>query len=158
MKYLPLLLLIVAVTACVGLPGCGAAPAQVSVQLEQEKEPITFIRDHAAGVEVARQEGKPTLIFFSVPGNIGSQLMIETTFCDEEIKRLAERFVCILVDASQELKLCESLNIVSFPTILLVNTESSEVRRLVGKQTSDQLAVQMHVVLQTRALRSVTAR
>ena len=81
---------------------------------------------------------------------------METTFRDDEIKRLAERFVCIHVDGAQESELCESLEISCFPTIILSNANGAEVRRLVGGQTSDQLALQMHVILQATALRSQT--
>ena len=155
-KYQYFLLLIV-VIACPLLSGCGGSvPAQVVRQVENE--PLSFVLDHTAGLETARQERKPTLIFFSIPNNVGSLRMLETTFRDDEIKSLAERFVCILIDGAQESKLCESLAISSFPTIILSNANGSEVRRLIGGQTPDQLAVQMHVVLQATAMRpQVTA-
>jgi thioredoxin-related protein len=157
-KHRHLLLLIVVVAACSVFSGCsGAVPAQVFHQAEEKEAPIPFINDHATGLESARQEHKPTLAFFSVPDNAGSQRMMETTFCDEEVKRLAERFVCIHVDGSQELLLCQSLEISSFPTIVLFDINGREIRRLIGKQTPDQLAVQMHVVLQATALRPQTS-
>ena len=109
--------------------------------------------DHAAGMELARQKRQPTLAFFSVPDNVGSQRMLDTTFSDNEIKQLAERLICIHVDGSQETALCETLGITSFPTIILSNASGMEVRRLIGRQTSDQLAVQIHVLLQATALR-----
>ena len=152
-----ILFLIAVITACAGLSGCGSVvPAQIVLQTEKPEEPISFLHDHKGGLEIARQERKPMLVFFSVPNNVGSQRMLETTFRDDEIKRLAERFVCIHVDGSQESDLCESLEVSSFPTILLANTSGAEVRRLTGGQTPDQLAVQMHVVLQTTALRPQT--
>ena len=154
MKYRHILLFIVAVTACSCLSGCGGVvPAQILRQTETKEEPLSFTVDHAAGLETARQERKPTLVFFSVPNNVGSQRMLETTFCDDEIKSLAEKFICIHIDGSQESRLCESLAITSFPTIILSNTVGAEVRRLIGGQTPEQLAVQMHVVLQATALR-----
>ena len=153
-EYRHILLFIIAVTVCSGLSGCGGdVPAQIVWQTETKVTPLSFMFDHAAGLETARQERKPTLIFFSVPKNVGSQRMLETTFCDDEIKSLAERFVCIHVDGSQESELCESLAITSFPTIILFNIGGAEVRRLIGGQTPEQLAVQMHVVLQATALR-----
>ena len=153
-KYQYSLLLVIVAIACSGLLGCGgAAPTQIVSPIEIKEESLPFTHDHAAGLETARQERKPMLIFFSVPNNVGSQRMLDTTFRDDEIKSLAERFVCIHIDGSQELGLCESLEITSFPTIILSNTGGAEVRRLVGGQTPDQLAVQMHVVLQATALR-----
>ena len=158
MKYLYILLLITTTTACLGMSGCGGGGlAQPPQPVEEQKMSIAFLSDHSAGLEFARQERKPTLLFFFVPDNLGSQRMMETTFADNEIKRLAEKLVCILVDGSQETALCESLNITSFPTIILSNANGMEVRRLVGRQTPDQLAVQIHVLLQATALRPQTA-
>ena len=154
MKYRYILLLIAILTACSVFSGCGGKVVSHTIPQTKEKEqPISFLHNHAAGLEIARQERKPMLIFFSVPDNVGSQRMLETTFCDDEIKRLAEWLVCIHVDGSEESALCESLGISSFPTIILSNTNGMEVRRLIGRQTPDQLAVQIHVVLQATALR-----
>ena len=156
-KYQYILFLMVAVMFCSCFSGCGEGkPASIVSQIEEIQQPISFLYDHAVGLEVARQERKPTLVFFSVPDSVGSQRMLETTFRDDEIKRLAEWLVCIHVDGSQESALCESLGISSFPTIILSNANGAEVRRLVGRQTPDQLAVQIHILLQVMALRPQT--
>jgi hypothetical protein len=114
------------------------------------------MHDHEAGLALARQKRKPTLVFFSVPDSVGSQRMLNTTFSDDEIKRLSKRLICIHVDGSQETDLCEALGISSFPTIILSNASGIEVRRLVGRQTPEELAVQIHVLLQATAHRSQT--
>jgi len=153
MKYPHILLFVLAIT-CSGLMGCSSGTsAQIVPQMEGLTQPIPFLHDHATGLKTARQEKKPTLIFFSVPDNTGSQRMMETTFRDEEIKRLAKWLVCIHVDGAQDPALCESLEISSFPTIILSNAHGVEIRRLVGRQTPDQLAVQIHVLLQSAVLR-----
>jgi hypothetical protein len=154
MKYRLILLLVLAMVACPLFSGCSeSSPAQSLSTVTDLKQPVAFVSDHSAGLEIARQERKPILLFFSVPDNAGSQRMMNTTFCDDEIKRLSEWLVCIHVDGSQESTLCESLGISSFPTIILSNVDGLEVRRLVGKQTPDQLAVQIHVLLQVLAQR-----
>lgn len=148
--------LVIAVLACCCFSGCDGGLASVSSSTEDQKQPLAFLVDHSAGQELARRERKPTLIFFSVPDNTGAQRMMKTTFCDDEIKRLAEWLVCIHVDGSQESALCESLGVSSFPTIILSNANGTEVRRLVGRQTPDELAVQIHILLQVTAQRSQT--
>jgi len=156
-KNLRLLLLLVITLSCSVLSGCGNAVSTPIVHHpEIIEELVSFLHDHAVGSETARQERKPVLAFFSVPNNVGSQKMLETTFRDDEIKRLAERFVCIHIDGSRESGLCESLEVSSFPTIILSDASGVEVRRLVGGQTPDQLAVQMHVILQATALRPLS--
>ena len=159
MKSPYFLLLIVVSTVCLGLSGCGdGSYAQIPQQpVEEKKQPITFTYDHSVGLETARKERKPTLTFFFLPENAGSQRMMNSTFCDDEIKSLAEKLVCILVDGSQESALCEELKISRFPTVILSNANGMEVRRLVGRQTPGQLAVQIHILLQATALRLQTA-
>jgi len=157
MKYPCALLMIVGAITCLGLAGCGGeSPAQVPAPIVEVRQPIAFMQDHVTGLEIARQERKPTLTFFSVPDNVGSQRMLETTFCDDEIQRLAEKLVCVHVDGSRESALCEAMEITSFPTIILSNANGMEVRRLVGRQTPDQLAVQIQVLLQATAQRPQT--
>jgi thioredoxin-related protein len=152
MKYRYILSLILGMIVCPLFSGCNdGGVAQVLSAVDDTKQPVAFLSDRSAGLEIARQEKKPILLFFSVPDNAGSQRMMKTTFCDEEIKRLAEWLVCVYVDGSQESALCESLGISSFPTIILSNVDGVEVCRLVGKQTPDQLAVQIHVLLQVAA-------
>ena len=155
------ILLVFAVTViCSFSSGCeDGTPAQMTAPLPsaaEVKKPIVFLQDQATGLEIARKERKPILTFFSVPDNIGSQRMMETTFCDDEIKRLTEWLVCVHVDGSQASALCESLKISSFPTIILSNANGTEVRRLVGKQTPEQLSVQIHILLQVIAQRPQT--
>ena len=158
MKYLYILFCVATAIACLGVSGCGGGGlAQPPQPVEEKIVPIIFLSDHTAGMELARQERKPTLLFFAIPDNLGTQRMMETTFADDEIKRLTERLVCIFIDGSQETALRESLNITNFPTIILSNANGMEVRRLVGRQTPDQLAVQIHVLLQATALRPQTA-
>jgi hypothetical protein len=157
-KHRYILLPIIAITACFCLSGCsGGSHAHTAPPAEAANQPIAFLDNYTTGLEFARQERKPTLTFFSVPDNAGSQRMMETTFCDDEIKRLTEWLVCIHVDGSQESELCESLRISSFPTVILSNVNGAEVHRLVGRQTPDQLAVQIHILLQVIALRSQTS-
>lgn len=155
-KYPHSLLWLIAI-ACCGLPGCGSStPAQIAPQIKETIEPIAFLQDHETGMKIARQERKPTLAFFSFPENSSSQRMLKTTFRDDEIKRLADWLVCIQVDGRQDHALCESLEISNFPTIILSNANGVEVCRLVGWQTPDQLAVQIHVLLQSSVLRPQT--
>lgn len=154
MKPKKILLLIIVTVICSCLSGCGGRNSLPTVSsIETASQPIIFLCDYAAGLETAQKERKPTLVFFSIPENAGSQRMMETTFRDAEIKRLAEWFVCIQVDGSHEPGLCESLEISSFPTIILSNTNGTEIRRLVGRQTADQLAIQIHILLQVMAQR-----
>lgn len=157
--------------ALVPLIGCGGANYTPSVKdssaiqvggeiaraQEQEIAGIRFLADYRQGVETARRESKPVLLFFSLQDCKNSQRMRETTFCDTEIKRLADRFVCVSIDGAADADLCESFKVKNFPTTLILSTQGTEMQRLSGKQTSEELALPMHVAIQSTAFKSVPA-
>ncbi|GHT11182.1 hypothetical protein FACS1894170_04400 [Planctomycetales bacterium] len=114
---------------------------------------VEFIGNRAEGLERAKTEKKPALLFFAIPDNISSQKMLDTAFCDTEVIKLAQSFICIKIDGVAESDYCESLGISGFPTVVLATSSGSEIQRLTGKQSPGQLVTQMYVVLQTVALR-----
>lgn len=119
---------------------------------------IQFLSSYTKAFEQARSESKPLMVFFSLSDCANSKRMKETTFQDPEIQRLSRQFVCVSVDASLETELCESLQIKGFPTILIMNGRGMEIHRLSGgRQTTEQLTLQMHVAIQTTAANAGSA-
>lgn len=127
------------------------APDFPQPKTEAAKPSVLFLSDFQEAVQTADREFKPLFVFFSLPNCVNSQKMAETTFRNDEVQRLAQRFVCVRVDASAESGLCERLKVDGFPTILFLSPQGVELQRLAGKQTPDQLAVQMHVAIQSTA-------
>ncbi len=128
-----------------------------SNQTTMPPKPVTFLTNYRQGVELARSESKPALVFFTLSNCSNSKKMLESTFSDEEIARLSNRFVCIMVDGTEHPERCEAMNIKGFPTILFLSPQGTELQRLAGKQNPDQLALQMHVALQSTAAKTVAA-
>lgn len=164
--------LLVGVLLTVGILGCSVdhtavpqARPVVGASTEKDKpktassaaKPMTFLTNYRQGIELARSESKPALVFFTLPNCANSKKMMESTFSDEEIVRLSSRFVCILVDGSESPELCEASQIKGFPTILFLSPQGAELQRLAGKQSPDQLALQMHVAIQSTAAKTAAA-
>jgi len=142
------------------LLGCGTerSPVLLSTMsqneaLRSDKEPaeIDFVNDFASGGRTAAEHGRPMLVFFTLPQCANALQMMETTFSDKEIRKLSQRFVCVLVDSSKNAALCEERNVKAFPTILLLSSQGTEIQRMSGRQNADQLSVQMQVALQSTA-------
>jgi thioredoxin-related protein len=131
-----------------------AKPVPATSIVPPESTPIQFLNDYRQGIEIAKRESKLVLVFFSLSNSASSQRIMETTFQDDEIKRLSNRFVCISVDGLKESEFCKSVDIKGFPTILFMNSHGEEVQRLAGKLTADQLAIQMHIIIQSIATKS----
>jgi thioredoxin-related protein len=115
---------------------------------------VSFFDDYRLGFETAKQEMKLVLLFFTIPSSDASQRMMETTFRDEEVRRLSNRFVCIRIDGSKESEFCQSVGIKGFPTVLFMTPQGEELKRLAGKLTPDQLALPMHVMIQSTAIKT----
>lgn len=120
---------------------------------QSELDTVRFLSDFQKAARKADQEAKPLFVFFTLPDCVNSQKMVQTTFQDDEIKRLSQRFICVKVDASVDPELCERLKVEGFPTILFLSPQGIELQRLAGKQSPDHLAVQMHVAIQSTAAR-----
>ena len=157
-KKIPSKLLIVLAVAA--LVGCGAerSPVLLSTMSRQEslkadKEPteVVFRSDFSSGVQSASEQSRPMLVFFTLPQCGNAQMMMETTFADKEVCKLSQRFVCVRIDSSQNVSLCEERNVNGFPTILLLSPQGTEIQRMTGRQNADQLSVQMQVALQSTA-------
>ena len=142
------------------LLGCGTerSPFLLSTMSQNEprrtdREPaeIVFVNDFTLGMRTATEQGRPMLAFFTLPQCANAKQMMETTFCDKEIRKLSQRFVCVLVDSSQNATLCEERNVHGFPTILLLSPHGTEIQRMSGRQSADHLSVQMQVALQSTA-------
>ena len=142
------------------LLGCGTErnPLLLSTMSRHEKLPsanesaaVDFVSDFASGGRVAAEQSRPLLVFFALPQCVNAQQMMETTFCDKEICKLSQRFICVLVDSSKNAALCEERNVKVFPTILLLSAQGTEIQRMSGRQNADQLSVQMQVALQSTA-------
>lgn len=117
---------------------------------------ISFFTTYEEAVLAAQREGKPLLLVFTLPSCANSQRMLETTFQDNEIRRLAQRFVCVIIDATQNSPLSNEFEVQSFPTIIIKNVTDGEIQRVSGKQSVEQLSVRMLVAIQSTASQSST--
>jgi thioredoxin-related protein len=112
-----------------------------------EREVITFLKDFDKARDNARVARKPLLVFFTLPDNESCKRSFEF-FHNQEIIKLSKHFVCVSVDGGLSSSVCESYRVSGFPTVLLLNSEGKEIQRLTGKETKEQLSVQMHIAIQ----------
>lgn len=115
---------------------------------------LQFVRGFEAGLQEAHREGRPMLVFFTAQWCDYCHQMAKNAFTDRQVVQLADRFVCVLVDADSEPIVCERFGVKAFPTVQFVSPQGIPLKRLVGKKEAPQLAYEMRVTLQTVALRS----
>lgn len=138
-----------AVLACTG---CGQADqnkstsetlASIRPQLVTSRGQMHFVRDAEAGLSLAAEKGLPCLMFFTADWCTYCHEMEETTFTDQTVAKMAEGFVCVLVDADHEKEICGQFSISAYPTIQFVSSQGRMLNRLVGRQSVPELVAGM---------------
>lgn len=108
---------------------------------------LHFMRGYEAGVRAAMRENRPLLVFFTAQWCHYCHEMADETFTDPRVRQLADRFVCVWVDADREAEVCQALGVQAFPTVQFLSPRGAPLKRLVGKQEAAQLAYAMRATL-----------
>ena len=114
---------------------------------------IPFVDDYSEGLEMARQWDKPILVFFSTSWCPFSRQMLQETFKDPQIVRLAKQFICIQVDIEKNPAQAQTLQVHSVPTVHILSSRGVHLNHLRGQLSSQQLASQMQETLHALASR-----
>jgi thiol-disulfide isomerase/thioredoxin len=114
---------------------------------------LRFVEGYAPGYARAAEQGKPMLVFFTAPWCHYCHQMADEAFTHPQVVRLAEQFVCILVDADREPRVCRQFQVTGYPTIQFLSPRGVPLERVVGKKPGHQLMMAMQAALQHVARR-----
>jgi thioredoxin-related protein len=121
--------------------------------LNGDSLPLTFHENLNEGLTIARKLDKPVLLLFTDPNCVYSRQMLESTFQNEEVQSLANRFVCVQVDSCNASPICEQFHVEAFPTIQFLSSNGIPLQRLKGNQMPEQLTEEMRLALQRIAMK-----
>jgi thiol:disulfide interchange protein len=130
-------------------------PTQVGSQGEMVK--VQFVSGYAAGYQRARSEQKPMLVFFTAKWCRFCHEMQREAFANDQVVRLSQEFVCVLVDADEETGTCSDFGIRGYPTIQFISPDGVQLNRLVGRAGAIELAGQMRAALRATSERMAAA-
>ena len=157
-RYLTFILFILSLCA---LPGCiqtfgtVVEPPQATSEVTEGEHPgVAFYDDFIEARAVAVQEKKPMILFFYSPNCVFSQQMMKETFCDENVVKLSQQFVCVKIDENRQRKMCEEYDVKGTPTIQFTNPQGILLQRLTAKKSSSQLLHQMQIAIESLATRT----
>ncbi len=156
MRTLSLLFCTLLAPVLTAASGCGnvqsplelMSPARAESRHPEDLEyRVDFVTNYAEALVEARQSEKPLLVFFSTAECIYCSQMLEGAFCDRQVVRLAEEFVCVRVEANDDPEVCEDFHIEAFPTVQFIASDGVPLHRILGKKEPETLASQMQAAL-----------
>ncbi len=119
---------------------------------------LPFVEGYQQGYARATAESKPMLVFFTAEWCQFCHQMADEAFTNPQVVRLAEQFVCILVDADREPEVCQQFQVNGYPTIQFLSPRGVPLERIVGKKPGHQVMMAMQAALQNVARRDSTGR
>jgi thiol:disulfide interchange protein len=103
------------------------------------------------------RENRPLLVFFTAQWCHYCHEMADEVFTDPRVRQMAQRFVCVWVDADRESEVCQTLGVQACPTVQFLSPRGVPLRRLVGKQEAGQFVYEMRATLHAIARQSPPA-
>jgi thiol:disulfide interchange protein len=137
-----------------GTPTSQPASTAQSAQPRIERGRLRFVPGFEQGLQQARREGKPVLLFFTAPWCGFCHQMAQEAFTHDQVVRLSEQFVCVLVDADQQPEVCREFRVRGYPTIQFLSPRGVPLNRVTGKKPGHQLVMEMQSALQAVARRT----
>ncbi len=93
---------------------------------------IQWVKDYREGLSLARETGRPVMVFFSATWCSSCKSLINNAFSDKNVARAAEKVIPIYVDVDQNRQLAVDYNIRGVPTVFFLDSQGQAKLRLVG--------------------------
>lgn len=117
----------------------------ISKVMQNSKSPalfgtqITWERDFNVAFETAHLENKSMLLFFAVDWCPHCKRMKATSLSDLHVKQATLAYTRIYVDADLQNDVALRYAVKSYPTMILTNSNGTELKRFKGFASSDQI-------------------
>jgi thiol:disulfide interchange protein len=144
----------------------GCRPSSESASSAVETKPavktlargrINFVEGFDNGCQLAREKGKPMLVFFTATWCHYCHAMADDAFTQDAVVNRADQFVCVLVDADAEPDVCRQFRVRGYPTVQFLSAQGAPLNRVTGKQPGHLLVMEMQAALQAVARRAPTS-
>lgn len=112
-----------------------------------ENTVVVWQYDLTQASEIARKENKPLMIDFYTDWCHWCKTLDENTYTDKEVIKLANKFVCVKIDADKHRDLVSSYGVTGYPHIIFLNSNLQEVTRVRGYKDPQRFLVEMQDAL-----------
>ena len=124
----------------VTLAGC------TSTGHERNESPINWV-GYEEGMQLAKQQGKPTIINFYSTWCSPCKKMDKTIFEDQQVVETSKQFVCIKVNIGDQKEIRSKYGINATPTTIFLDSSGNEMRNVLGGSNTDRFYQYMDELL-----------
>jgi thiol:disulfide interchange protein DsbD len=119
----------------------GAAGARERARASQG---FTWVQDEAAGLALARAEGRPVILDFWAEWCTACKELDKVAWANPKVREVASRFVAIKVDGTNDsddfFRVADKYGVVGMPTVIFIDSKGREVReRVIGGADADEM-------------------
>ncbi|HOX09199.1 MAG TPA: peptide chain release factor-like protein [Candidatus Omnitrophota bacterium] len=100
-------------------------------------------------LKTAKDGGKPVMVDFYTDWCGWCKKLDSETYSNSKVSKLAEKFVCVKIDAEREPALASKYQVTGYPTILFLDGSGKVLARIPGYLPPDRLHSEMNKVLLT---------
>jgi hypothetical protein len=108
--------------------------------------PITWVGTYAEAETLASERGRPIFVFFH-DSLKGSRLMEVGSVYTPEVQKLAQRFVCVQVNAEEDRALAEKLEIDVSQGVLIADGEGTVLAQVPGNPHPEDIVAAMETAM-----------
>jgi len=102
----------------------------IAAQETKEKK-ISWITEYPDAMKLAKEQGKPALIFFHAPWSQPSRLMLSNVWAQPNIIASSDKFICISIDVDSN-HFDTNLSVKTYPTVIFADSLGNEIFRRSG--------------------------
>lgn len=133
-RILPLLMVLLLVTGC--FAGSEDSPAAR----------IRWVEDLSEGLRLAKQTGKPAMLFFTADWCLPCQELKKYIFTDKRVAEASRRLINIYIDTDANFELLNIYQVRRIPTIFFLNPDGDIVGRFSSDPSASNFVKQMTAI------------
>lgn len=126
---------------------CEVMAQKIDPEQKAERPAMAWVEDYDQGLRLARQQGKPMVLFLYAKECPYCREMEHKTFPDPALDPIRGRFVWVKIDSKQREQYADKFGQQGYPLTLVLNGVGGEIERFSGRQHIATLAYRLDRIL-----------
>lgn len=107
---------------------------------------IEWVFNHAEGLRIARESGRPAMLFFTADWCAPCVELKKQVFTDKRVTEASKRLVTIWIDVDKDRETLAAYNVRGIPAIFFLSPAGNAVSRFDRERTAGRFAKEMEEV------------